>query len=55
MTEFSKGGGKELLRKLVGRRAKLVEEVCPDLDELLFDGMRQAQDVAFAIPSWENY
>ena len=49
------GGGEAFLRKLVGKRASLLIEVCPDLDELLFNGMRQAQDVAYAIPSWENY
>ena len=49
------GGGKDFLQQLVGVRADLLTPLCPDLDDLLLSGMRNAQDVAYAIPSWENY
>ena len=48
------GGGEAFLRSLVGKRADLLIPLCPDLDDLLHSGMRNAQDVAYAIPSWDE-
>jgi hypothetical protein len=49
---FSYGGAKEFLINALGDNSKLF--LCDNLEDMLIDGMRRAQDVAYCV-DWADY
>ena len=48
-------GTRQFIRDLLGTRSIHLAMDSPNLDQMLFDGMRNAQDLAYARENWENF
>ena len=48
-------GTRQFIRDLLGTRSIHLGLDDPNLDQMLFDGMRNAQDLAYARENWENF
>ena len=52
---FSAGGGRDFMSRMLGEQGVELHKLYPDVEELLKQGVRNAQDLAYATQDWGRY